>query len=98
MSEIERWGQSNSWLPSTQNRKEERALSNLRGETRFVREVINATAVTAATTMDRTVDLYHYAVACSGGDENLQGALMGQVGGFIGRAEAIQRKFGSQFG
>lgn len=98
MSAIERWGQSDGWLSGSQNRKQDRAVERLRAEVQFHGMAIDGLAAIAGRTMDRTADLYHHAVALSGGDENLQGALMGEVGGFIGNAGGIQRNFRSQLG
>lgn len=98
MSEIARWGQPDGLLPFSQRNRVERALNAVKNETQFSGYVIDAQAALAGRSMERTTDLYHYAQNLAAGDQDLQGALMGEVGGFIGRSSATQRKFGSQFG
>lgn len=98
MSEVARWGQSTGLLPFGQSNKLERARDAVTDEAAFMGHVIDAQAALAGRSMERTTDLYHYARNLAAGDQDLQGALMGEVGGFIGRSAATQRRFGSQFG
>lgn len=97
MSDIAKWGQSEGLLPF-QGRKVERALQAVHDEARFTAHVVDAQAAIAGRSMERTADLYRHAQYLSGGDPDLQAALMGEVGGFIGRSQQTQRHFGAQFG
>ena len=91
---IEQWGGGGGLLSSGGDRQAVRAEKALVAETAFQGQLIDAHAELAGRSMDRTADLYQYAIGLAGSDDQLRAALMGEVAGFINRSQSVQRTFG----
>jgi hypothetical protein len=97
MSELERWANPASIIPSRDERAHSKAVQRLVRETKFNGLKVDAEAALTGRIMERAVDIDEYRKALANGDPVLDAVLTRIEVQFVDKAARIQKSFGSEF-